>query len=73
MSARGTPVRWTACAASCSALLPSSSSGRSLNLVLWAFAERWYFPTSCRRVRLHVLGAVFAPRGDAIGSLGTSV
>ncbi len=32
------------CARSCSRCSRSSSSGRSLNLLLWAFAEKWYFP-----------------------------
>ncbi|MGE5105365.1 MAG: ABC transporter permease, partial [Betaproteobacteria bacterium] len=56
------------------ALLAFVIFGPLLNLVLWAFAERWYFP--------HKLPAeygftfwrrVFAPRGNAIASLGTSV
>jgi ABC-type spermidine/putrescine transport system permease subunit II len=48
--------------------------GPLMNLLLWTVAERWYFP--------HVLplkygfsfwGNVFAPRGNAMASLGTSI
>src|SRR5919112_6500222 len=48
--------------------------GPLTNLILWAVAERWYFP--------HVLplkygfsfwANVFSPRGNAMASLGTSV
>ena len=48
--------------------------GPLANLVLWAFAERWYFPS---RLPLEngftFWHRVFAPRGNALSSLGTSV
>nr|WP_306229006.1 ABC transporter permease subunit [Aurantimonas sp. CSK15Z-1] len=56
------------------ALLAFVIFGPLANLVLWAFAEKWYVP--------HVLplqygfefwGRVFAPRGGALVSLGNSV
>ncbi len=55
-------------------LLAFAVFGPIVNLALWAVAERWYWP--------HVLpsqygfefwGRVFAPRGDAVGSLLTSI
>ena len=55
-------------------LLAFAIFGPLANLLLWAIAERWYFP--------HVLPlkygfsfwtSVFSPRGNAMSSLGTSV
>jgi len=48
--------------------------GPLLNLVLWAFAERWYFPSKLPlQYGFTFWERVFAPRGNAIASLGTSV
>ncbi|HEV2686289.1 MAG TPA: ABC transporter permease, partial [Actinomycetota bacterium] len=48
--------------------------GPLLNLVLWAFAERWYFPNKLPlQYGFTFWQRVFAPRGNAIASLGTSV
>ncbi|HMR34388.1 MAG TPA: ABC transporter permease subunit [Geminicoccaceae bacterium] len=48
--------------------------GPLLNLVLWAFAERWYFPHKLpAEFGLTFWGRVFAPRSNAMASLGTSV
>ena len=48
--------------------------GPLLNLVLWAFAERWYFPSKLpSQYGFTFWERVFAPRGNAIASLGTSV
>jgi ABC-type spermidine/putrescine transport system permease subunit II len=48
--------------------------GPLLNLGLWAFAEKWYFPHKLpSEYGLTFWGRVFAPRGNAMNSLGTSV
>jgi len=48
--------------------------GPLANLGLWAFAEKWYFPSKLPiQYGLTFWGRVFAPRGDALASLGTSV
>ena len=48
--------------------------GPLLNLVLWAFAERWYFPHKLPvEFGFSFWGRVFAPRGEALQSLGLSV
>ena len=48
--------------------------GPLLNLALWAFAERWYFPHKLpAEFGLTFWGRVFAPRSNAMASLGTSV
>ena len=48
--------------------------GPLLNLVLWAFAERWYFPSKLpSQYGFTFWERVFAPRGNALASLGTSV
>ena len=45
-----------------------------MNLVLWAFAERWYFPHKIpQEFGFTFWKRVFDPRGNAIASLGTSV
>lgn len=55
-------------------LLVFAIFGPLLNLVLWAFAERWYFPHKLpAEFGLTFWGRVFAPRGNAMASLGTSV
>ena len=56
------------------ALLAFAIFGPLLNLVLWAFAEKWYFPSKLPlEYGFTFWRRVFAPRGNAIGSLGTSV
>ncbi len=48
--------------------------GPLLNLFLWAFAERWYFPAKLpMEYGFTYWGRVFSPRGGAITSLLTSV
>src|SRR5213592_3159697 len=56
------------------ALLAFAIFGPLLNLLLWAFAERWYFPSKLPlEYGLTFWRRVFAPRGNALASLGTSV
>ena len=48
--------------------------GPLLNLVLWAFAERWYFPNKLpSQYGFTFWARVFDPRGNAMASLLTSV
>lgn len=48
--------------------------GPLLNLVLWAFAERWYFPNKLpSQYGFTFWTRVFDPRGNAMASLMTSV
>ena len=48
--------------------------GPLLNLVLWAFAERWYFPNKLpSQFGFSFWSRVFDPRGNAMASLLTSV
>lgn len=48
--------------------------GPLLNLVLWAFAERWYFPNKLpSQFGFSFWARVFDPRGNAMASLLTSV
>ncbi|MDQ6618643.1 MAG: ABC transporter permease subunit [Pseudomonadota bacterium] len=56
------------------ALLAFAIFGPLANLLLWAFAERWYFPSKLPlEFGLSYWHRVFAPRGNALASLGTSV
>lgn len=56
------------------ALLAFAIFGPLLNLVLWAFAERWYFPHRIpQEFGFTFWKRVFDPRGSAVASLGTSV
>jgi ABC-type spermidine/putrescine transport system permease subunit II len=56
------------------ALLAFVIFGPLLNLVLWAFAEKWYFPSKLPlEYGLTFWRRVFAPRGNALASLGTSI
>src|SRR6266581_7870379 len=56
------------------ALLAFAIFGPRLNLLLWAFAERWYFPNKLPiEYGLTYWYRVFQPRGNALASLGTSV
>lgn len=55
-------------------LLAFAIFGPLFNLGLWAFAERWYFPNKLpSEFGLGFWGRVFAPRSNAMASLGTSV
>ena len=56
------------------ALLAFLIFGPLANLLLWAFAERWYFPGKIpQEFGLTFWGRVFEPRGGAVQSLVTSV
>jgi putative spermidine/putrescine transport system permease protein len=56
------------------ALFAFAIFGPLLNLVLWAFAERWYFPSKLPlEYGLTYWYRVFQPRGNALASLGTSI
>ena len=55
-------------------LLAFAIFGPLANLVLWGFAERWYFPHKLpQEFGLTYWARVFAPRGSALASLWTSV
>jgi ABC-type spermidine/putrescine transport system permease subunit II len=55
-------------------LLAFSIFGPLANLLLWAVAERWYFPhTLPIQYGFSFWANVFSPRGNALSSLGTSV
>ena len=55
-------------------LLAFAIFGPLLNLLLWAFAERWYFPNRIPSVfGTSFWGRVFSERGGAVSSLATSV
>lgn len=48
--------------------------GPLVNLLLWTVTERWYFPHALPlQYGFSYWGRVFAPRGDALGSLWTSI
>ena len=56
------------------ALLAFMIFGPLANLFLWAFTEKWYFPNKLpQEYGFSFWGRVFAPRGDALASLGTSI
>src|SRR5258708_39516505 len=56
------------------ALLAFIIFGPLLNLLLWAFAERWYFPNKLpSQFGLSFWARVFDPRGNAMESLLMSV
>src|SRR3989442_13090076 len=56
------------------ALFAFAIFGPLANLFLWAFAEKWYFPNKIpQEFGLKFWAQVFSPRGNALGSLGTSV
>jgi putative spermidine/putrescine transport system permease protein len=55
-------------------LLAFAIFGPLANLGLWAFAERWYFPYKLpAEFGFSFWARVFAPRGNAMASLGTSL
>jgi ABC-type spermidine/putrescine transport system permease subunit II len=75
-AALGTPLRWprTLVVAALLALLAFAIFGPLANLLLWAFAEKWYFPSKLpSEFGFAFWRRVFDPRGDALASLGTSV
>ena len=56
------------------ALFAFAIFGPLANLVLWAFAEKWYFPSKLPlEYGFTFWQRVFSPRGNALASLGTSV
>jgi len=56
------------------ALFAFAIFGPLVNLGLWAFAERWYFPSKLpSEYGFTFWQRVFNPRGNALASLGTSV
>jgi len=74
--ALGAPLRWprTLLTAVLLALFAFAIFGPLANLLLWAFAERWYFPSKLpSEFGLAFWQRVFNPRGNALASLGTSV
>ena len=74
--ARRAPRRWpqTLLIAVLLALFAFAIFGPLANLLLWAFAEKWYFPSKLpSEFGFSFWQRVFSPRGDALASLGTSV
>ena len=56
------------------ALFAFAIFGPLANLLLWAFAEKWYFPSKLpSEFGFAFWQRVFNPRGNALASLGTSV
>jgi hypothetical protein len=75
-AAIGVPRRWpqTVLVAVLLALFAFAIFGPLANLLLWAFAEKWYFPSKLpSEFGFTFWVRVFNPRGDALASLGTSV
>ena len=69
-------LRWprTLVTAALLALFAFAIFGPLLNLLLWAFAEKWYFPAKLpSEFGFTFWQRVFNPRGNALASLGTSV
>jgi putative spermidine/putrescine transport system permease protein len=69
-------LRWPRALATAAllALFAFAIFGPLANLVLWAFAERWYFPSKLpSEYGFAFWQRVFNPRGNALASLGTSV
>ena len=67
------PLRWLATGAVLG-LLAFAIFGPLLNLALWAFAEKWYFPHKLPlEYGLSFWQRVFRPQGDAMASLGNSI
>jgi putative spermidine/putrescine transport system permease protein len=72
----GAPLRWprTLLTGALLALFAFAIFGPLANLLLWAFAEKWYFPSKLpSEFGFAFWRRVFNPRGDALASLGTSV
>ena len=53
-------------------LLAFAIFGPLVNLVLWAFAERWYFPGKIPLEFGFRSGGVFSPRGGAVSAAPAS-
>jgi putative spermidine/putrescine transport system permease protein len=67
------PLRWLVTGAVLG-LLAFAIFGPLLNLALWAFAEKWYFPHKLPlEYGLSFWQRVFRPQGHAMASLGNSV
>ena len=74
--APGLSLRWprTLLTAVLLALFAFAIFGPLANLLLWAFAEKWYFPSKLpSEFGFAFWQRVFNPRGNALASLGTSV
>ena len=72
----GLPLRWPRMlvTAALLALFAFAIFGPLANLLLWAFAEKWYFPSKLpSEFGFAFWQRVFNPRGNALASLGTSV
>jgi ABC-type spermidine/putrescine transport system permease subunit II len=72
----GLPLQWprTLVTAALLALFAFAIFGPLANLLLWAFAEKWYFPSKLpSEFGFAFWQRVFNPRGNALASLGTSV
>jgi putative spermidine/putrescine transport system permease protein len=72
----GLPLRWPRLlvTAALLALFAFAIFGPLANLLLWAFAEKWYFPSKLpSEFGFAFWQRVFNPRGNALASLGTSV
>jgi putative spermidine/putrescine transport system permease protein len=72
----GAPLRWPSALFTgvLLALFAFAIFGPLLNLLLWAFAEKWYFPSKLpSEFGFAFWQRVFNPRGNALVSLGTSV
>jgi len=70
------PRRWpqTVLIAVLLALFAFAIFGPLANLLLWAFAEKWYFPSKVpSEFGFSFWARVFSPRGGALQSLGTSI
>jgi ABC-type spermidine/putrescine transport system permease subunit II len=70
------PLRWpkTLLTAALLALFAFAIFGPLANLMLWAFAEKWYFPSKLpAEFGFTFWERVFNPRGNAVASLVTSV
>jgi ABC-type spermidine/putrescine transport system permease subunit II len=70
------PRRWaqTLLIATLLALFAFAIFGPLANLLLWAFAEKWYFPSKVpSEFGFSFWARVFSPRGGALQSLGTSI
>ena len=70
------PARWPqmVLTALLLALFAFAIFGPLANLLLWAFAEKWYFPSKLpSEFGFSFWRRVFSPRGDALASLGTSI
>ena len=70
------PLRWprVLVTAALLAIFAFAIFGPLANLLLWAFAEKWYFPSKLpSEFGFTFWQRVFNPRGNALVSLGTSV